>query len=125
MSKKKNKKNEATYSIDSLTFKSDNYIILGDSTEWVTNTITTSSTTVDYSFDSSANFSFTDSIYVTSADPFAELEKFQNDLEEDERLRNENPSLQDAHEQYQLIKKLVQDEECDKFFDDKMRTFRV
>ena len=125
MSKKKNKKNEATYSIDSLTFKSDNYIILGDSTEWVTNTITTSSTTVDYSFDSSANFSFTDSTYVTTTDPFAELEKFQNDLEEDERLRNENPSLQDAHEQYQLIKKLVQDEECDKFFDDKMRTFRV
>ncbi len=58
-------------------------------------------------------------------DPYAELEEFKQEQEAEEKLREENPSLQEAYEEYQLIKKLVQDEECDKFFDDKMRTFKI
>ncbi len=58
-------------------------------------------------------------------DPYAEIEQFKQEQEAEEKLREENPSLQEAYEEYQLIKKLVQDEECDKYFDDKMRTFKI
>lgn len=60
----------------------------------------------------------------TYNDPYAELEEFKQEKEDEEKLRKENPSLQEAYEQYQLIKKLVQDEECDKYFDDKMKVFK-
>lgn len=123
MDKKKNKKN-TSYSTNNLTFKSDDVIYIDDATEWHVHAITTSASTIDYSFNTSTTFSCTDNTYISTTDPFVELEKFQNDLEEDERLRKENPSLQETYEQYQLIKKLVQEEECDKYFHDKMKIFK-
>lgn len=90
-------------------------------------TITDCSTsTVSYTTYNSGDFLIWDgSSQTTFNDPYAEIEEFKQEQEAEEKLREENPSLQEAYEQYQLIKKLVQDEECDKFFDDKMRTFKI
>lgn len=42
----------------------------------------------------------------------------------DENLRKEYPALQEAWEQYQLVKKLVEDQECDKYFEEKYKGFK-
>ena len=53
-----------------------------------------------------------------------ELLKFQQEKEEGEKLREEYPVLQEAWDHYLLIKKLLQDEEADKYHDDKYRGFK-
>jgi len=144
MNEKKNNKDEddifsglvfATSGSDTITFDT-----IGSTCEWsttdsTTNVVTTVNTdcvtyigdcnigSFSYADNSFGNFQF-DSNCVMIGDPYLELEQLRTDQEEDERLREENPSLQEAYEQYELIKKLVQDEECDKYFHDKMKVFR-
>ncbi len=132
MNEKKNKKkNDTFYSIDGLTFNSGDCVLVNDgidSSMWVT----VDSNSINYTLDSSditlyttgtgtGTFTFTNT---QVDDPYFELEQFRTEQEENEKLREENPSLQDAYDQYQLIKKLVQEEECDKYFLDKMKVFR-
>jgi len=50
----------------------------------------------------------------TLHDPFAELENIKVQQEKEEEMRHQNPVLKEAYEQYQLILKLVEDEEIDK-----------
>ena len=57
------------------------------------------------------------------SDPFEELEKFRQEKEKEEALREEYPSLQEAYDDYQLIKKLVEDTEFDKTFEKRYEGF--
>ena len=134
MDKKKNKKKDDTfYSIDGLTFNSGDCVLVNDGVDSSMLVTVDTSNSVNYTLDSSditlyttgtatSTFTFTNNTQVN--DPYFELEEFRSEQEEDEKLREENPSLQDAYDQYQLIKKLVQEEECDKYFHDKMKVFK-
>ena len=130
MDEKKNKKKDDTlYSIDDVTFNSGDCVLVNngvDSSGW----ITVNSNSLKYTLDASDITLYTTGTTTSTFtniqvdDPYFELEQFRSEQEEDEKLREENPSLQDAHDQYQLIKKLVQEEECDKYFHDKMKVFK-
>ena len=61
---------------------------------------------------------------ITRNDPYYELEEIRKEQEDDEKLREEYPCLQEAYDNYLLIRKLLQDEECDKYFEDRMRVFK-
>jgi len=56
-------------------------------------------------------------------DPYQELEDITLERERDEQLRDEYPVLQEAHENYELIKKLLEDHNIDKTFDTRYRDF--
>ncbi len=78
-------------------------------------------TFTNITFDSSDLYTFSGSD--TSFTLNDELGDLKKELAEDEKLREENPSLQDAWDQYQLIRKLVQEEESDKYIKDKYKGF--
>ena len=61
---------------------------------------------------------------VSYTDPYAELEGLIQEKEEDEKLRSKHAVLQEAYEHYQLIKKLVEDNEIDKTFEYRYRGFK-
>jgi len=46
-------------------------------------------------------------------DPFVEMEKFELEKEKDQDLRNRYPVLQEAYDDYLLIKKIVEDAPLD------------
>ena len=48
-------------------------------------------------------------------DPYHELELINQKIEKEEKLRLENNSLKEAWDHYQLILRLVEEEECDKY----------
>ncbi len=145
MNEKKNNKDEdednifsgltfTTSSSDTITFGTADstcgWSVMDSSMSVITNVNTDC---VTYIGDSTGSFTYTDNSFgnfqfdssnILVNDPYLELEQLRTDQEEDKRLREENPSLQEVYEQYQLIKKLVQDEECDKYFHDKMKVFR-
>lgn len=58
-------------------------------------------------------------------DPYNELEELRKEQEHDEDLRSKHEALQDAYEEYQLIKKLVEDVESDKYVEDRYKVFKV
>lgn len=81
-------------------------------------TITDSS--FNYSIDNNSNdwvfiddSSFSSSIIYTS--PYHELEEAKQQQEKEEELRKENSCLQEVWNEYQLILKLLEENECDKF----------
>ena len=47
-----------------------------------------------------------------------------NKLKEEENLREKYPVLKELWDEYQLAKQLIQDEECDKYFDKKYEGFK-
>jgi len=106
-------------------------IILDKNNTIATSTTSTASNTIDLSSTSSINYissscsspSLKSSFYYTP-DPYAELEEMRLKEEEDEELRKKYPALQEAYDQYQLIKKMVKDEECDKYFNNRMKIFK-
>lgn len=57
-------------------------------------------------------------------DPYSELLELQTQIEQEEELREECPALKEAWEQYQLIKKLVENKECDKYTETRLNTFK-
>ena len=112
-----------------------------DSNDYIFTGIDTGITTLDCSTDcSTITFSSTDTITFTDTitctdniiwsdvnyiDPYVTLEKHRLEKEEDEELRNRYPSLQEAYDNYQLIKKLVEDNEIDKSFEKRYEDFKV
>ncbi|KKM07561.1 hypothetical protein LCGC14_1732740 [marine sediment metagenome] len=48
-------------------------------------------------------------------DPYQELEETKQQQEKEEELRKENSCLRNAWEEYQLILKLLEENECDKY----------
>jgi len=75
------------------------------SSEWSTITTSTVTSTIDFE------------------DPYAELEEFREEKEKDEVMRDEYPSLKEAYDNYQLVKKLVEDSEFDKTFEKRYEGF--
>jgi len=72
-------------------------------------------TSINYSVDSN-NYVFVDSSGTFSyADPYSEIEEIKQQQEKEEELRKENSCLQTAWDEYQLILKLLEENECDKF----------
>ncbi len=61
--------------------------------------------------------SFSTSIIYT--DPYQELEETKQQQEKEEELREENSCLQEAWSEYQLILKLLEENECDKFLEER------
>lgn len=49
------------------------------------------------------------------SDPYHELELINQKTEKEEKMRSENNSLKEAWDHYQLILRLVEEEECDKY----------
>lgn len=78
-------------------------------------TITDSTSTFNYTLDTTSNYIFTDSTFSTYNDPYRELEESKQQQEKEEELRKENSCLQEAWNEYQLILKLLEDNECDKY----------
>jgi len=58
-------------------------------------------------------------LYTYSIDPYLEAEEIKQQQEKEEELREENPCLQKAWNEYQLILKLLEENECDKFLEKK------
>lgn len=75
---------------------------------------------VNYTVDISDWVFINDSSFSTSViytDPYQELEETKQQQEKEEELREENPCLQEAWSEYQLILKLLEENECDKFLE--------
>ena len=74
-------------------------------------------------------YSGTDWITVSNSDifefndPYSELEELKLEKEKEEEMRKEYPSLQEAYDNYQLVKKLVEDTEFDKSFEKRYEGF--
>ncbi len=89
-------------------------------------TIADSSSSIDYTIDNSvSDWIFTDNIFIGSSgtviytDPYQELEEAKQQQEKEEELRKENVCLQKAWDEYQLILKLLEENECDKFLEER------
>lgn len=96
-----------------------NYTI--DDDVYLTQPVITHTTNVTaLTADSGLLFS-TDNINFT--DPYEKLEKYESEEEEDVRLRKEYPVLQEAYDEYLLIKKLVEDTPFDKTFEHRYAGF--
>lgn len=133
----KNKKKNTKEYLDNSLIGENNLIYLTNfgsaSPAWTTNTyIVDDASSITFSIDSVSTaltdniISFGEDNWSTTIfnDPYFELEKLCQEQEDDEKLRKEYPCLQEAYDNYLLIKKLLQDEECDKYFEDKMRVFK-
>ncbi len=57
--------------------------------------------------------------FFTYNDPYQEFEKTKQQQEKEEELREENSCLQEAWNEYQLILKLLEENECDKFLEER------
>ena len=93
--------------------------------------ITTISTAIDSSVFIMTDWNYSDVVYpqntssnyvlvsdgsdVFTYTPYAELEETRQQQEKEEELRKENSCLQEAWDEYQLILKLLEENECDKF----------
>lgn len=56
-------------------------------------------------------------------DRIAELTKLESELEEEARLRQEHPAVDELYQQYRLALALVAEKDCDQYFEDRMRAF--
>ncbi len=116
------KKNKNVLDIEDtiITFSDSTY----DSTyDYLTNVKSSDiNSTFTYSIDCSVN-----STWLTSDSTFTwtdELSDIKKEQAEEEELRKEYQSLQDAWDHYQLIKKLLQEEESDKYLEEKYKGFK-
>ena len=81
--------------------------------------------TIDCSNTASA-FVFTDNAITTVfEDPYTKLEEYELERENDEALRNKHPVLQEVYDDYQLIRKLFENNEIDKSFEKRYEDFEV
>lgn len=97
-----------------------------DTTDTATFTWDVGSVNADYVFTGADWSSIATNTVVSTIDfedPYAELEEFREEQEKDEALRKENPSLQEIYDNYQLVKKLVEDTEFDKTFEKRYEGF--
>lgn len=135
----KNKKKNTEEQLDNSLIDENNLIHLTDfssiTSAWTTNTyiaddissISFSTNSIDIaSMPAHSHFTLDGTTWGTAifSDPYTELEELRQEQEDDEKLREEYSCLQEAYDQYLLIKKLLQDEECDKYFEDRMRVFK-
>ena len=58
-------------------------------------------------------------------DPYEKLEEYDLEKEKDENLRDRYPALREAYEEYQLIKKLVEDNDLDNNFEKRYEDFKI
>lgn len=80
---------------------------------------TITDSTFNYTLDTS-NYIFTDgTTFSTYNAPYQELEEVKQQQEKEEELRKENSCLQEAWDEYQLILKLLEENECDKFVEER------
>jgi len=85
-----------------------------------TSCIFTSTDSIDFSIDTTSNCIVTydtnssSSLFIYN-DPYQELEETKQQQEKEEELRKENSCLKEAWNEYQLILKLLEENECDKF----------
>lgn len=87
-----------------------------DDVFYITNYITTSSTS-----NNTITLNTPDVVY---SDVYTELRVFEEEEEKDEKLRKEHSVLQEAYDEYLLIKKLVEDQEIDKSFEQRYDGFK-
>lgn len=90
----------------------DKDLTVGD---YITDTITIDAAnmpSIDADYITTCDMNLTisiDSLNIVYTDPYAQLEEFEQEKEEDEQLRNEYPELQELYEEYQMVKILVKD----------------
>ncbi len=75
-------------------------------------------TITDSNFNYTIDNNTSDWIFIDNSSfssPYQELEEAKLQQEKEEELRKENSCLQEAWNEYQLILKLLEDNECDKF----------
>lgn len=126
--KEKNKEEERLDSIfDAFDF--------GSYTVNITATTNVDTPTLTWDVGNASDYVFTDSDWSTLTtntvttstidfgDPYSELEELRAEKEKNETLRKEHPSLQEAYDNYQLVKKLVEDTEFDKTFERRYEGF--
>ena len=107
-----NKENKDTTPTESILDMSSHYMI------------SNTSNIFDYTIDSNdlyisiSKISAADIVYsVSHDDTYEKLEKYESEEAEDEQLRKRYPVLQEAYDEYLLIKKLVEDTPFDKTFE--------
>lgn len=76
---------------------------------------TTIDSSVNYTIDSNSYIFLDNSGTFSWSDPYSEIEDVKQQQEKEEELRKENSCLQEAWNEYQLILKLLEENECDKF----------
>lgn len=109
-----NKKEQDNPYITTLTSITTDNTIVGSGVFTITDS------TFNYTLDTTSNYIFTDgSTFSTYNDPYQELEETKQQQEKEEELRKENSCLQEAWNEYQLILKLLEDNECDKFVEER------
>lgn len=105
-----NKKNQA--SSDLITFTNITNITTSVDTSCI---FTTSDSSFNYTIDSNSYIVLDNSGTFSWGDPYSEIEDVKQQQEKEEELRKENSCLQEAWNEYQLILKLLEENECDKF----------
>lgn len=124
--KKKNKKEEPIITFGDVadTVYSDNENL---TTGYISYDYTTTNLTYTSATTSSIGFD-TNNLCLTNGDGDLvwtdELGDIKEEQIQDKKLREENPALQEAWDEYQLIKRLVQEEESDKYIEDKYKGFK-
>jgi len=77
---------------------------------------TTSDSSLNYTIDSNSYIFLDNNGTFSYSNPYSEIKQQQ---QEEEELREENPCLQKAWDEYQLILKLLEENECDKYLEKK------
>ena len=80
---------------------------------------TTNDSSFNYTIDSNSYIFLDNSGTFSWSDPYSEIEDVKQQQEKEEELRNENSCLQEAWDEYQLILKLLEENECDKYLEKK------
>lgn len=75
----------------------------------------TTNSSINYTVDSNSYIFVDGSGTFSYSDPYSEIEEIKQQQEKEEELRKENSCLQNAWDEYQLILKLLEENECDKF----------
>ena len=127
--KKKNKKEKL---LNAITFGDIADIACDDNGNVTTGCISYDYSLSDFTYTtnvtSSATFNTSGALYVDNYQGTTvwvdELGDIKEEQRQDKKLREENPSLQEAWDEYQLIKRLVQEEESDKYMEDKYKGFK-
>lgn len=130
--KEKSKKEKSDDLILNSLFGFNNCLYVSDASSVDTFTWSVDDMTTDYAFGNSDWSTITTNVVTTTNtitstlefdDPFKELEEFREEKEKEEEMRKEYPSLQEAYDNYQLVKKLVEDCEFDKTFEKRYEGF--
>lgn len=113
MENQKNQDSSNAITFADITISSSSLFTMVDTTIVSSNidfTIDTTSNSYIFTYDDNNSTAFT-----SYNDPYRELEESKQQQEKEEELRKENSCLQEAWNEYQLILKLLEENECDKF----------